>query len=68
MPRGTPRAIIDKLSIALHEISAETSIKARFQVAGARSMPSTPDEVLALAAEERPIQRDMVRLAGTRID
>jgi tripartite-type tricarboxylate transporter receptor subunit TctC len=68
VPRGTPRAIVDKLSAALREISADPSIQSRFQVAGARSLGSTPEEVTALGVRERPMWQEMVRVSGARLD
>ena len=68
VPKATPRAIVDKLSSALREISADPTVQSRFQIAGARSIGSTPEEVLALAAKERPMWQEMVRVSGARLD
>lgn len=68
VPKATPRPIVDKLSAALREITAEPSVQQRFQVAGARSFGSTPEEVQALAAKERVMWQEMVRVSGARLD
>ena len=68
VPKATPRAIVDKLSKALREIAAEPAIQSRFQVAGARSLGSTPEEVTALGLKERPMWQEMVRVSGARLD
>jgi tripartite-type tricarboxylate transporter receptor subunit TctC len=68
VPKGTPRPIMDKLSAALREISADPSVQERFQVAGARSVGSTPEEAAAYAAKERPMWQEMVRVSGARLD
>ncbi|HEX8665648.1 MAG TPA: tripartite tricarboxylate transporter substrate binding protein [Beijerinckiaceae bacterium] len=68
VPKATPRAVVDKLSAALREIAADPSIQSRFQVAGARSLGSTPEEVQALAVKERPMWQEMVRVSGAKLD
>jgi tripartite-type tricarboxylate transporter receptor subunit TctC len=68
VPKATPRAVVDKLSAALREVAADPSIQSRFQVAGAKSLASTPEEVTALALRERPMWQEMVRVSGARLD
>lgn len=68
LPKATPRPIVDKLSAALREITADPAVQQRFQVAGARAFGSTPEEVLALAARERTMWQEMVRVSGARLD
>lgn len=68
LPRGTPRPIVDKLSAALRAIAEEPSVKSRFEVAGARSIGSTPEEALAYAARERTMWQEMVKVSGARLD
>ncbi len=68
VPKDTPRPIIDKLSATMREISADPSIQSRFQVAGAHSTASTPEEVLARAAKERPMWQEMVQVSGARLE
>jgi tripartite-type tricarboxylate transporter receptor subunit TctC len=68
VPKATPRPIVDKLSKALREIAAEPAIQSRFQVAGARSLGSTPEEVTALGLKERPMWQEMVKVSGARLD
>jgi tripartite-type tricarboxylate transporter receptor subunit TctC len=67
-PKGTPRPIVDKLSVTLREISADPAIQQRFQVAGGRSLGSAPEEVTALAAREKPMWQEMVKISGARVD
>lgn len=68
VPKATPRPIIDKLSAALREIAAEPSVQSRFQVAGARVLGSTAEEVTALALRERPMWQEMVKVSGARLE
>ena len=68
VPKATPRPIVDKLAGALREISAEPALQQRFQVAGARSLGSTPEDVIALSLKERPMWQEMVRVSGARLE
>jgi tripartite-type tricarboxylate transporter receptor subunit TctC len=68
VPKATPRAIVDKLSAALREISAEPSVQQRFQIAGGRSISSTPEEVIALANKEKPMWQEMVKISGAKAE
>lgn len=65
-PAGTPRPIIDKLSAAMKKIAADPELQKRFQVVGARSMSSTPEEAIAYAARERAMWKDVVALSGIK--
>ena len=67
-PKATPRPIVDKLSLAMREISADPALQQRFQVAGGRSIASTPEEALALGHKERPMWQEMVRVSGAQLN
>jgi tripartite-type tricarboxylate transporter receptor subunit TctC len=64
LPAATPRPIVDKLSGAIRQISADPDIQKRFLNAGARSISSTPEEAIAFAAKERAMWKDVVALSG----
>jgi tripartite-type tricarboxylate transporter receptor subunit TctC len=68
VPKGTPRPIVDKISTALREIAADPSIQSRFEITGARSLGSTPEEVTALSHKERPMWQEIVRVSGAKLD
>ncbi len=68
LPKGTPRPIVDRLSAALRAVSAEPSVQSRFEIAGARSLGTTPEDVQALALRERPMWQEMVRVSGARLE
>lgn len=68
VPKNTPRGIVDKLSTEMREMATDPSIQSRFQAAGASLIASTPEEVLARAARERPIWQEMVRVSGAQLD
>jgi tripartite-type tricarboxylate transporter receptor subunit TctC len=67
-PAGTPRAIVDKVSAAMHTLAADPELQKRFEVAGARCLASTPEEALAYAAKERALWKDVVALSGARAE
>jgi tripartite-type tricarboxylate transporter receptor subunit TctC len=66
LPAGTPRAIVDKLAAAQKQIAADPEMQKRFQVAGARILSSTPEEISAHAARERPMWQEMVKVSGAQ--
>jgi tripartite-type tricarboxylate transporter receptor subunit TctC len=67
-PAGTPRPIVDKIAGAMKKIAAEEDVQKRFLVGGARLISSTPEEVLAYAAKERALWKDVVAASGAKID
>jgi tripartite-type tricarboxylate transporter receptor subunit TctC len=68
VPKATPRAIVEKLSAAMRAISSEPNLQERFQVAGARSLGSSPEDVIALAHKERPMWQEMVKVSGAKLE
>lgn len=64
VPAGTPRAIVDRLAATLADIAADPTVRQRFAIVGARALASTPEQVAARAARERPIWKETVRIAG----
>ncbi len=68
MPKGTPPAIISKLSAALKSIAEDPDVKKRFLDAGARAIWSTPQEAAAFAARERVKWKEVVHLSGAKLD
>jgi tripartite-type tricarboxylate transporter receptor subunit TctC len=68
LPKGTPRAIVDRLADAQRQLAADQDLQQRFLVAGGRLLGSTPEEFAARAARERPMWREMVQLSGATAD
>jgi tripartite-type tricarboxylate transporter receptor subunit TctC len=68
VPKATPRPIVDRLTQAMRALSAEPSVQERFQVAGARSLGSSPEDVIALAHKERPMWQEMVKVSGAKLE
>jgi tripartite-type tricarboxylate transporter receptor subunit TctC len=63
---GMPRPVIDRLSGAMQQVVKEPALQKRFEVAGARALSSTPEEAAALAARERAVWKDVVRISGAK--
>lgn len=68
VPTGTPRTIIDRLAQAQRRIAADPAMQRRFLVAGARCLSSTPEEIAAQAARERPMWQEMVKISGAKAE
>ncbi|WP_146604436.1 Bug family tripartite tricarboxylate transporter substrate binding protein, partial [Rhodoplanes roseus] len=64
VPAGTRGAIVDRLAEALREVAADPLVRHRFEIVGARALSSSPAEVAARGARERPIWKETVRIAG----
>jgi tripartite-type tricarboxylate transporter receptor subunit TctC len=68
VPRGVPRAIIDRVSAGMREAAEDPAIQERFLQTGARVLWTTPEDAIARAARERPMWREVVRLSGARLE
>ena len=68
LPKGTPVAIVNKLSAALQAISADPATQQRFLEIGARSIASTPAEAAAFAERERVKWKEVVQISGAKVD
>ncbi len=68
VPKGTPVAIINKLSGAVQAIAAEPAMQQRFLESGARAVASTPAETAAFAERERVKWKEVVQISGAKMD
>jgi len=68
MSAATPPAIVERLSLAVQEVSREPGMQERFLGAGARFVAASPKETAALAARERVKWKEVVRLSGARLE
>ena len=66
--KGTPAAIIGKLSAAIQAISAEPAMQQKFMDTGARSVATTPLETFAFAERERVKWKEVVQLSGAKME
>ena len=68
LPKGTPAAIVTKLSDAVKEIAADPAVQKRFLEGGARTIATTPQETFAFAERERVKWKAMVEMTGAKLD
>jgi tripartite-type tricarboxylate transporter receptor subunit TctC len=68
LPKGTPVAIITKLSDAVKEIAADPAMQKRFLDSGARTVYTAPQETFAFAERERVKWKAMVEISGAKLD
>ena len=68
MPKGTPAAIVNKLSAAVQAIAAEPAVQQRFLDAGARAVAATPAETAAFAERERVKWKEVVHISGAKME
>ena len=68
MPKGTPPAIVNKLSVAVREIAADPALQQKFLDAGAKIVSSTPAQTHAFAASERIKWKEAVQVSGAKLD
>jgi tripartite-type tricarboxylate transporter receptor subunit TctC len=68
LPKATPISIANKISQAVSAISQESALQQRFLDTGARSVSSTPQELMAFADKERTKWKEMVQVSGATMD
>ncbi len=68
VPKGTPAAVVAKLSAAIQAIAAEPAMQQRFLETGARAVSSTPLETAAFAERERVKWKEVVQLSGAKME
>ncbi|CAM3535707.1 Tat pathway signal sequence domain protein [Bordetella sputigena] len=67
-PAGTPRAIVDKLSLAIRQVAELPDVKEKLISQGAVPHGSTPAELARLADQERARYGDIIKLRNLRVD
>lgn len=68
VPKGTPAAVVDKLSAAIKAIAAEPATQQRFLESGARAVATTPRETAAFAERERVKWKEVVQISGAKME
>ncbi len=68
VPRGVPRAIIDRVNAGMREAAEDPAMRERFLQTGARALWTTPEDAAARAARERPMWREVVRISGAKLE
>lgn len=65
-PRGTSRAVLDRLSAEIRAAWADPALQQRAIGMGARLTGSTPEGLAARLAKEKPIWAEMVKVSGAQ--
>jgi len=65
-PRGTPPAIVEKLSAEIRAAWQDPALQQRAIGMGARLTGSTPEGLVARLRREKPIWAEMVRISGAQ--
>ena len=68
MPRGTPSAIVQKLTATINAVARDPAVQQRFLDIGARAVAMSSAESVAFAERERDKWRGLVKLSGARIE
>jgi tripartite-type tricarboxylate transporter receptor subunit TctC len=68
LPAGTPTHITNKFSQAMQSIAADPVMNERFLVAGARITSGTPEQTVAHAARDQMKWKEVVRVAGAKVE
>ncbi|PZW48154.1 tripartite-type tricarboxylate transporter receptor subunit TctC [Humitalea rosea] len=68
LPARTPAEIVSRLGEALHKVATDPAFKDRLLRTGAEAVWSTPQDMAARAARERPMWQEAVRISGARVE
>ena len=68
MPKGTPAAIVNKVSTAIAEIARDPAVKDKYLETGAILKATTPAETERFAVQERAKWKEVVRISGAKLD
>ncbi|MGL5115829.1 MAG: Bug family tripartite tricarboxylate transporter substrate binding protein, partial [Beijerinckiaceae bacterium] len=66
LPKGTPRAIIERLNADTRRALAEASVKEKLAALGAEAVGSTPEEMAAFLKAESDKWGKLIREAGIK--
>jgi Uncharacterized protein conserved in bacteria len=67
-PRGTPADVLAAVSGAQRELAADPAMQKQFTAAGVRIAASTPAELQARIALERPRWQQLVKMSGAKVN
>jgi tripartite-type tricarboxylate transporter receptor subunit TctC len=67
-PAGTPRPIVDRLAVEVKRILEMPEVASSLKAVGAEPAPMPPDAFAAFARTERTKWKEVVRVAGVRVD
>jgi tripartite-type tricarboxylate transporter receptor subunit TctC len=67
-PAGTPRPVIDKLAVEVRRILETPEVASSLEAVGAEPAPMPPDAFAAFTRTERAKWKELVTIAGVRVD
>jgi tripartite-type tricarboxylate transporter receptor subunit TctC len=67
-PKGTPRAIVDKIQKKVAQIMADPAMQAKSEVTGAYPMTDTPDEFAKFIRQEASRWQPVLKETGIKFD
>ncbi|HUQ73867.1 MAG TPA: tripartite tricarboxylate transporter substrate binding protein [Burkholderiales bacterium] len=67
-PRGTPRAMVDKIAAEVASAMSDSTVRARFTDFGAEPMSTTPDELGRFISSEVGKWKDIIAKAGIKAE
>jgi tripartite-type tricarboxylate transporter receptor subunit TctC len=67
-PAGTPRPVIDRLATEVKRILEMPEVASSLKAVGAEPAPMPPDAFAAFTRSERARWKEVVRIAGVRVD
>jgi tripartite-type tricarboxylate transporter receptor subunit TctC len=67
-PAGTPRPVVDRLAVEVRRILETPEVAASLEAVGAEPAPMPPDAFAAFTRAERAKWKELVRIAGVRVD
>ena len=68
VPKGTPRAIIDKLNAEVNAVLAEPAMKAKLAEMGGIMMNGTPEDFGKIVQSETDKWAKVVQFSGAKVD
>lgn len=68
LPKGTPAAIVNKLSAAIAELAKDPALQDKYLETGALLRATTPKETGEFAERERVKWKEIVKLSGAKLD
>ncbi|APV52031.1 MFS transporter [Betaproteobacteria bacterium GR16-43] len=67
-PKGTPRAIVEKLNAEINRALADPKMKERLAELGGRPIPGTPEDFGKVMAEETARWEKVVKASGAKVE
>lgn len=67
-PKGTPKALIEKISADMREVMSDPTAKEKMTAAGSEFTPSTPEAFGDFVDEEIVKWREAVKISGARVE